>query len=181
MKKTTTLGITNVARVQLPERALLIESGVPRPLQRGCPQRAKTQSARKPTRSLDVLSLRDVKFALVFEGLLPVDAVFPAQGAVPRLPAIDDLELPSDLPTVKPAVEPVPYAGGRYELPQAVEVEPGRWSADVKFGANGRWVQRLSVDSSTAEGAQMAARRVLEVAVKNQVSLEHAYLEVSGT
>jgi hypothetical protein len=181
MKKTTTPVVPNVAKAQLPERALLVELGRPRPLRRLDTQLANRQPHRNRTRSLAVPSLRDVKFALVLEGLLPVEAVIPALKDVRRLPAIDDLELSADLPTVKPTDEPVRYAGGRYELPPAEEVQPGRWFADVKFGANGRWIRRLSVDGSTAEEAQTAARRVLEVAVKNQVSLEHAYLEVGGT
>jgi hypothetical protein len=180
MKKTTTPVNSNVARAQLPEPALVVEPGRLRPLRRLDAQRAKTQPRRNQTRSLEVPSLRDVKFALVLEGLLPMEAAFPALKDVPRLPAIDDLELSSDLPMVKPTEESVRYAGGRYELPPAVEVQPGRWSADVKFGANGRWIRRLSVDGSTAEGAQTTARRVLEVAVKNLVSLEQAYAAVGA-
>jgi hypothetical protein len=180
MKKTTTPVILNSARAQLPELALLVEPGGPCQLRRLDAQRAKKQPHRNRTRSLEAPSLRDVKFALVLEGLLPVEAVVPAPKNVPCLPAIDDLELSADLPTVRPTDEPVRYAGGRYELPLAEEVQPGRWCADVKFGANGRWIRRLSVDGSTAEKAQKTARRVLEVAVKNLVSLEQAYAAVGA-
>jgi hypothetical protein len=125
-------------------------------------------------------SLQDVKVALVLEGVLPVEAAFPMRKDVPRLPSVDDLELSADLPTVKSGDEPVQYAGGRYALPPATNVSPGSWSAEVRFGANGRWIRRLEVEEATQAEAEDTARRVLETAVKNLVSLEKAYAAVRG-
>jgi hypothetical protein len=154
------------------------------PLPKGAACRA---SRRKPSQSGAVVapvqapSLQDVKVALVLEGVLPVEAAFPVRKDVPTLPCIDDVELSADLPTVLPGGEPVRYAGGRYRLLPATEVAPGEWAAKAEFGANGRWIHRLQVEGATQSQAESIARRVLETAVKNQVSLEKAYAAINGS
>ena len=143
-------------------------------------RRAPSQNA-AGTAAIQATSLQDVKVALVLEGVLPVEAAFPVRKDVPPLPCVDDLELSADLPTVLPGSELVRYAGGRYRLLPATEVAPGKWAAKAEFGANGRWIHRLQVEGATQSEAERMARRVLETAVKNQVSLEKAYAAINGS
>jgi hypothetical protein len=127
-----------------------------------------------------VPGLFELKGALVLEGLLSPEKAFPPRQGVTPLPCVDDLELAVDLPVVTSVDEPVRYAGGRYALPPATEVEPHTWTAEVRFGANGRWIRRIQVQGVSQADAEATARRVLETAVKNRVSLDDAHAAVSG-
>ncbi len=162
-----------------PSSLALPSTSLPKAAARQASRRAPSQNA-AGTALVQVPSLQDVKVALVLDGVLPVEAAFPVRKDAPRLPCVDDLELPADLPVVMSGGESVRYAGGRYRLPAATEVAPGNWSAEVGFGANGRWIRRLQVEGATQTEAESTARRVLETAVKNEVSLEKAYAAVRG-
>ena len=177
------------SRSSEPQTAYSVESGPV--FQAGLTPSSRAASANKtsessparsaqPSVSVEVPGIFELKGALVLEGLLAPEKAFPPRQGVTPLPCVDDLELAVDLPVVTSVDEPVRYAGGRYDLPPAVEVEPGMWTAEVKFGANGRWIRRLQVEGVTQADAETTARRVFETAVKNRVSLENAHAAVSG-
>lgn len=165
------------------ETGPLSHTGFPCPSKAAAANRAAEPSMGRSASaavSLEVPGLVELKGALVLEGLLAPEKAFPPRQGVNPLPCVDDLELGDDLPVVTSVDAPVRYAGGRYALPPVTEVEPGTWATEVRFGANGRWIRRLGVRGPTAEEAQTVARRVLETAVKNRVSLETAHAAVIG-